>query len=659
MRGSDGPYMSASSSPTLSPLCASATARFTATVDLPTPPLPEATAITAFTSGSRGAACGAAGGRGRFLRGQHDGGILHPGQSGKFHLDLAAQRLKAGRLLAFHRQAHLHQPTLHMDPLEHFFEVEGSEGGADIVFGHDTHGLTEARPLSRPLRRSPRDRTLLIMTKLTSLLCALLLFAGFAAHAAPPEPPALADLAAKVMPAVVSIASTDPVNATPDDTLDGSGSADHPTADTTPTAGTVLPPPRAEEALGSGFIFDPAGYVLTNNHVIDGAASITVTLQDGTILPATLVGRDTAADLAVLKIDAGHKLPFVTFGNSGKLRVGDWVLAIGNPFGLPGSTSAGIVSALNRDINEGAYDDFIQTDAAINRGNSGGPLFDLQGQVIGVDSAIYSPSGGSIGIGFAIPSAMAMPVAYELKNTGSMTRGWLGVATQEVTPAIQHLLGLPNTAGALVGGVAADGPAAGKLQPGDVLVSLAGVPVTDPRALLIRTAEIPAGQNVVAQFWRDGTERQATHHLDRAAGPDRGHAAQRPSRRPRRWTSRPSASRWRRSRRQAGVSITAVTGDGPAAKAGIVAGDVIEEVSGQTVATAAALQSQLKALDAADTKVATLLVSGDVADGSDPGPALGAGADSEIRKSKEGRFLKKAAQKLLLIWAMGLSPTRP
>ena len=212
----------------------------------------------------------------------------------------------------------------------------------------------------------------------------------------------------------------------------GSG-AYHPSGDTL-TAGSVLPPPRAEEALGSGFIFDPAGYVLTNNHVIDGAASITVTLQDGTILPATLVGRDAAADLAVLKIDAGHKLPFVTFGNSGKLRVGDWVLAIGNPFGLPGSTSAGIVSALNRDINEGAYDDFIQTDAAINRGNSGGPLFNLQGQVIGVNSAIYSPSGGSIGIGFAIPSAMAMPVAYELKNTGSMTRGWLGVDTQQVTP---------------------------------------------------------------------------------------------------------------------------------------------------------------------------------------------------------------------------------
>jgi serine protease Do len=458
------------------------------------------------------------------------------------------------------------------------------------------------------------------MIRSISLLSAFLLFAGVAAHAAPPEPPALADLAAKVMPAVVSIASTDPVNDVQDDTLGGSrnGSAYHPTGDTL-TAGSVLPPPRAEEALGSGFIFDPAGYVLTNNHVIDGAASITVTLQDGTLLPATLVGRDPRADLAVLKINAGHKLPFVTFGNSDQLRVGDWVLAIGNPFGLPGSTSAGIVSALNRDINEGAYDDFIQTDAAINRGNSGGPLFNLQGQVIGVDSAIYSPSGGSIGIGFAIPSAMAMPVAYELKDTGNMTRGWLGVDTQEVTAPIQRLLDLPSTTGALVGGVAADGPAAGKFQPGDVLVSLAGVAVTNPRALLIRTAEIPAGQSVVAQFWRDGNERQTTitvavppvqaddvlHRADTPPPPVDVAAlgltvAARPA--------------------PAGVSITAVTDGGPSAKAGIVAGDVIEQISGQSVTTAATLQDQLKALDAANAAVATLLVSGDVADGSDPGP---------------------------------------
>ncbi len=234
-------------------------------------------------------------------------------------------------------------------------------------------------------------------------------------------PPSLADLAAKVLPAVVSIASTDPVtnnNSGGGDDNGGDGSAYHPSDDSTADTGTVIPPPKAVEALGSGFVFDPAGYIITNNHVIDGASSVTVTFQDGTILPATIIGRDKAADLAVLKVDAGHKLPFLTFGDSGKMRVGDWVMAIGNPFGLPGSTSAGIVSALNRNINSGNYDDFIQTDATINRGNSGGPLFDMDGDVIGVNSAIYSPSGASDGIGFAIPSAMVAPVAQALKTNG-------------------------------------------------------------------------------------------------------------------------------------------------------------------------------------------------------------------------------------------------
>ncbi len=455
------------------------------------------------------------------------------------------------------------------------------------------------------------------MIKFARLLSATLLLAGFAAHAAPPTPPPLADLATKVMPAVVSIASTDPVpNAPSDDS--GGGSAYHPSADT-PTAGSVLPPPRAEEALGSGFIFDPAGYVLTNNHVIDGAASITVTMQDGTILPATLIGRDKLADLAVLKVDAGHPLPYVSFGDSGKLRVGDWVLAIGNPFGLPGSTSAGIVSALDRNINENPFDDFIQTDAAINRGNSGGPLFDMSGHVIGVNAAIYSPSGGSIGIGFAIPSSMVVPVANALKASGSMTRGWLGVATQEVTPAIQKLLALPGTDGALVGGVAADGPAAGKLQPGDVLVSLAGVPVKTPRALLIRTAEIPAGQSAVAQFWRDGSERETTITLavPPAEPNDTLPAAPLP---PAAVDVQPLGLAVAAKPALAGIAVTAVTGNGPAAKAGIVAGDVIEQISGQTVANVGALQGQLRALGTAATPIATLLVSGDAADGSNPGP---------------------------------------
>jgi serine protease Do len=459
------------------------------------------------------------------------------------------------------------------------------------------------------------------MTLSARVLCAALLLAGFTARAST-MPPSLADLAARVMPAVVSIASTSPVAPSDDGDSSGddSGSAYHPAADTSNTSGTVLPPPKAEEALGSGFVFDPAGYILTNNHVIDGASSVTVTFQDGTILPATIVGRDKDADLAVLKVDAGHPLTSVTFGDSGKLHVGDWVLAIGNPFGLPGSTSAGIVSALDRNINDNTFDDFIQTDATINRGNSGGPLFDMDGDVIGVNSAIYSPSGGSVGIGFAIPSAMAAPVAESLKTTGAMTRGWLGVATQEVTPAIQKSLGLPDTSGALVGNVSPGGPASGKLRPGDVLVSLAGVPVRNPRALLIRAAEIPAGQQIVAQFWRDGAAQRTTLLLavpppatDNTITPpaqavlpdlnlaDIGLAV----------SPKPG---------NGGVTVTAAAIGGPSGQAGIVAGDTIEQVAGLTVATAADLQKQLQKLVQSQLPVAVLLVSGDAPDGSNPGP---------------------------------------
>jgi serine protease Do/2-alkenal reductase len=461
------------------------------------------------------------------------------------------------------------------------------------------------------------------------LLCAALFFAGTSARAESMLPP-LADLAARVMPSVVSIASTDPVNASApadsdsgsdgdnDDNGDGGGdgSAYHATADT----GTVIPPPKAEEALGSGFIFDPAGYVLTNNHVIDGAGSVSVTLQDGTILPATIVGRDKAADLAVLKIDAGHPLPAVSFGDSGKLRVGDWVLAIGNPFGLPGSTSAGIVSALDRNINSGNFDDFIQTDATINRGNSGGPLFDTNGNVIGVNSAIYSPSGASDGIGFAIPAAMAAPVAEALKATGNMTRGWLGAATQEVTPAIQQSLGLPDTSGALIGAISPGSPAAGKMQAGDVVVSLSGVPVKNPRALLVRTAEIPAGQKAAVTFWRDGAAQQATLLItvppaslnDAIVTPAAAPAA------PANIDLTGLGLAVSAAPASGGVSVTAATG--PSARAGIVAGDVIEQVAGQNIATAADLQSQVQRLAQSHQAAATLLVSGDAPDGTDPGP---------------------------------------
>jgi serine protease Do len=468
------------------------------------------------------------------------------------------------------------------------------------------------------------------------LLVVLGLIAAGPARAASTMPPPLADLAAKVLPAVVSIASTEPVsdssatdnndnNDNPDDP-DGNGGGDDGsaykpdrTADTSGTAGSVLPPPKAQEALGSGFVFDPAGYVLTNNHVIAGASSVTVTFQDGTILPATVVGRDKNADIAVLKVDAGHPLPFVSFGDSGSLRVGDWVLAVGNPFGLPGSTSAGIVSALDRDINEDKYDDFIQTDATINRGNSGGPLFNMAGQVIGVNAAIYSPSGGSVGIGFAIPAAMAQPVAESLVHNGSMTRGWLGVATQEVTPALVNLLALPGNAGALIGLVSANGPSAGKLQPGDVLVALAGVPVKNPRGLMIRTAEVPAGQSVPAQFWRDGSLQKAAIIMS-VPPPALDETVQTPAAPPPPDISIPAIGLAVSAvPSNAGLQVVSVVSGGPAAKAGLVADDVVEQLGGQPTGAPADFQADVKKLAAAH-QPAVLLISGDAADGSDPGP---------------------------------------
>ena len=438
-------------------------------------------------------------------------------------------------------------------------------------------------------------------------------------------PPGLAGLAAQVMPAVVSIAAMAPVgsDASQNDDNGDNGGGDGGdnsalrTADNTATG--VVPPPKTIESLGSGFVFDPAGYILTNNHVVDGADDVVVTFPDGSVYDATITGRDKQADLAVLKIDAGHPLPYLRFGDSGKMRVGDWVMAIGNPFGLPGSTSAGIVSALHRQIGDTSYDDFIQTDAAINRGNSGGPLFNLAGQVIGVNSAIESPGGNSDGVGFAIPAAMAEPVAEALAHTGTMQRGWLGVATEEVTPDVQADLQLPGTDGALVGAVSPDGPSDGVLKTGDVVVGLAGVPVANPRALLIRTAEIPAGTAVVVRFYREGGIGQADVTVGAPPPPlDESVSLPPPPTPPPvifgafglGLAGKPAVNGV-----VSGAAVLSATG--PAAQAGIVAGDLIEQVDGQNVANAADVQAQVKALGKLPP---VFLVSGSLADGSDPGP---------------------------------------
>jgi serine protease Do len=260
-------------------------------------------------------------------------------------------------------------------------------------------------------------------------------------------------------------------------------------------------------ALGSGFIIDPTGYVVTNSHVVANADKVTVVFQDESKHPAKIIGRDEKTDLALLKINAKDALPYVSWGDSDTVEVGDWVLAVGNPFGLGGTVSKGIVSARGRDIHSGPYDDFLQIDASINRGNSGGPTFSLDGRVVGINTAIYSPNGGSVGIGFAIPASLAKPVIDQLRDHGKVERSWLGVQVQPVTPEIAKSLGMSKPQGALVADVVGDGPAAkAGLKQGDAILSFNGHEVSKPHDLALMVAEAPVGQTEHIKVWRQGKE---------------------------------------------------------------------------------------------------------------------------------------------------------
>jgi serine protease Do len=268
-----------------------------------------------------------------------------------------------------------------------------------------------------------------------------------------------------------------------------------------------MPPPRqkrSQSAMGSGFIIDKKGLIVTNNHVIAGASSITVILHDGTSLQAKLIGSDAKTDLALLKVETKIKLKTVSWGNSDEIKVGNWAMAIGNPFGLVNTVTVGIVSARARDINAGPFDDFIQTDASINRGNSGGPLFNLKGDVIGVNTAIYSPSGGSVGIGFAIPSALAKNIVKQLETHGRTIRGWLGVRIQTVTDDLANSLGLEKAYGALVASAIPDSPAkkAG-VKAGDIILEFNGRIVSEMRKLPRFVAETEVNKEVNIVIWRN------------------------------------------------------------------------------------------------------------------------------------------------------------
>jgi serine protease Do len=275
-------------------------------------------------------------------------------------------------------------------------------------------------------------------------------------------------------------------------------------------------PQRRSEGQGSGFLIDASGYIVTNNHVAGDAEKITVTFQDGRELDAKLVGNDPKTDLALIKVEATG-LPFVAFGDSDRARVGDWVVAIGNPFGLGGTATAGIISARGRDIGSGSYDDFLQLDAPINFGNSGGPVFNTAGEVIGVNTAIFSPNGGNIGIGFAIPANQAKNIIAELKTDGSVERGWLGVSIQNLDADLAGSLGLTSERGALVSEVVSGGPAAkGGIEPGDVITRFNGQEVDSTRTLSRVVADAPPSRPATVTLWRDGRSRDVTVQLGEA-----------------------------------------------------------------------------------------------------------------------------------------------
>lgn len=328
-------------------------------------------------------------------------------------------------------------------------------------------------------------------------------------------PASFADLAEQLLPSVVNVSSTQMIEERVEPFPDfpvfppGSPFEDFFEDFMGRRGGGGMQRSLPSSSLGSGFIIDAEnGYIITNNHVIKDADEVRVTLHDDSTIPAEIIGRDEKIDIAVLKVDTKKKLHQVSFGNSDQMRVGDWVVAIGNPFGLGGTVTSGIISARQRDINSGPYDDYLQTDASINRGNSGGPMFDLQGNVIGINTAIFSPTGGSVGIGFAIPSNLAKPVVDQLIKYGRTRRGWLGVRIQTVTDEIAESLGLDKPRGALIASVTPDGPAEkAKLQAGDIVLEFDGKEVEDMRALPRIVAETPIDKDVTLKYWRDGKER--------------------------------------------------------------------------------------------------------------------------------------------------------
>ncbi len=455
----------------------------------------------------------------------------------------------------------------------------------------------------------------------TVFLVALLAWGGQAVARSAPE--SFADLAEGLLPAVVNVSTTQSVAEGDSkefeeffkDFFERRGQR----------GGDEAPQRRAPSSLGSGFIIDSSGFIVTNNHVIAEADEVTVRLHDNSTYKAEIVGRDEKTDLALLKVDADKPLPAVNWGNSDELRIGDWVMAIGNPFGLGGTVTAGIVSARQRDINAGPYDDFIQSDAAINRGNSGGPMFNMDGDVVGVNTAIFSPSGGSVGIGFAIPAALASNVIRQLKDGGTVRRGWLGVRIQTVTDELAEGLRLGKAQGALVAHVTEGGPAeSAGIKQGDVILRFDGREVGEMRKLPRMVAETPIGRKVKVIVWRKGGDGFSEESLNVTLGEldDTQVAAVTPTEPPPQDESGQIQSlglglaaitpelrqRFQLDDKAAGVVITDVTDAGSAAEKGLRPGDVIVEVDQEEVTSPSEVVDRVEKARDEGYRVVTLLV---------------------------------------------------
>jgi len=374
-------------------------------------------------------------------------------------------------------------------------------------------------PQRRPIRRAALAATLLAGTSLGGYALGHNAWADHPTPVNPPDTqlqphtlPDFTNLVTQVKPAVVSV--TNKLQATPaslEDEQQGGQMPQLPFPFNQMIPNMPQQREHAVEARGSGFIISADGIVVTNNHVVKSAKTLSVTLDDGTVLPAKVIGTDPRTDIAVLKVSAGHPLPFIQLGNSRDVKPGEWVVAMGNPFGLSSTVTAGIVSAVSRDIGAGPYDQFIQVDAPINQGNSGGPLFTQDGKVIGMNTAILSPTGGSVGIGFAIPSDVIRTVSAELQKDGKVVRGYVGVEAQQIDPGTAQAMHLKANSGALLAGVQPDSPAAeAGLQPGDVVESVNGTKVANPKELALNVSSIQPGAEAHFGVLHDGQIKDVT-----------------------------------------------------------------------------------------------------------------------------------------------------